>query len=80
MKKPFLLRIDEEMLDRIKSIAEVEERSINYILCKLIDKGLNSINLDKEVETEIEEFALKNRITKKEAIEGIWRAYRKTYK
>ena len=80
MKKSFLLRIDEEIFDKVKDISEVEERSINYMLCKLINKGLNRINLDESIEKDIEDFANKKKMTKSELIEIIWRAYKKTYK
>ena len=53
LKKNFLLRIDEEVFDKVKDISEVEERSINYMMCKLIDKGLNCIDLGSEIEKEI---------------------------
>jgi DNA helicase HerA-like ATPase len=80
LKKNFLLRIDEEMFDKVKDISEVEERSINYMLCKLINKGLNRINLDESIEKDIEDFANKSRMSKSELIESIWKAYKKTYK
>ena len=80
MKKSFLLRIDEETFDKVKDISEVEERSINYMLCKLINKGLNRINLDESIEKDIEDFANKSRMSKSELIESIWKAYKKTYK
>ena len=80
MKKNFLLRIDEEIFDRIKDISEVEDRSINYMMCKLIDKGLNCINLSEEKEKEIEEYASKSRMNKTELIEAIWKVYKKTYR
>ena len=80
MKKNFLLRIDEEIFDRVKSISEVEERSINYMLCKLISKGLNGIKLNESIEKDIEDFASKSRMSKSELIEIIWEAYKKTYR
>ena len=80
MKKNFLLRIDEEVFNNIKDISEVEERSINYMICKLIDMGLNGIKLDKRIEKDIEEFATKRKMSKVELIETIWRAYKKTYR
>ena len=80
MKKNFLLRIDEEIFDKVKDISEVEERSINYMLCKLISKGLNSIRLNESIEKDIEAFASKSRMNKSELIEIIWKAYKKTYK
>jgi DNA helicase HerA-like ATPase len=80
LKKSFLLRIDEEIFDKVKDISEVEERSINYMLCKLINKGLNRINLDESIEKDIEDFANKSRMSKSELIESIWKAYKKTYK
>ena len=80
MKKNFLLRIDEEIFDKVKDISEVEERSINYMLCKLISKGLNSIKLNESIEKDIEDFANKSRMNKSELIEIIWKAYKKTYR
>ena len=77
MKKNFLLRIDEEIFDKVKDISEVEERSINYMLCKLISKGLNSIKLNESIEKDIEDFASKSRMNKSELIENIWKAYKK---
>ena len=80
MKKAFLLRLDEEVFDKIKDISEVEDRSINYMMCKLIDKGLNGINLDANTEKEIQEKANKSRMSKGELIATIWKVYKKTYK
>ena len=80
MKKNFLLRIDEEVFDKVKDISEVEERSINYMMCKLIDKGLNCIDLGSEIEKEIEEYANKSRMNKTDLIEAIWKVYKKTYR
>ena len=80
MKKNFLLRIDEEIFDKVKDISEVEERSINYMLCKLISKGLNGIKLNESIEKDIEDFAIKSRMSKSETIETIWKAYKKTYR
>lgn len=80
MKKNFLLRVDEEIFDKIKDISEVEDRSINYTMCKLIYKGLNGINLSKDIEKEIEEYANRSRMNKTELIEVIWKVYKKTYR
>ena len=80
MKKNFLLRIDEEIFDRVKSISEAEDRSINYMIGKLIEKGLNGIDLDEGIEKDIEDFAIKSRKSKSELIETIWKAYKKTYR
>ena len=80
MKKNFLLRIDEEIFDRVKSISEIEDRSINYMIGKLIEKGLNGIDLDEGIEKDIEDFAIKSRKSKSELIETIWKVYKKTYK
>ena len=80
MKKNFLLRIDEEIFDRVKSISETEDRSINYMIGKLIEKGLNGIDLDEGIEKDIEEFATKSKRSKSETIETIWKAYKKTYR
>lgn len=80
MKKNFLLRIDEEVFDKVKDISEVEERSINYMMCKLIDKGLNCIDVGSEIEKEIEEYATKSRMSKTDLIKTIWKVYKKTYR
>ena len=80
MKKNFLLRIDEEVCDKVKDISEVEERSINYMMCKLINKGLNCIDLGSEIEKEIEEYAIKSRMSKADLIRTIWKVYKKTYR
>ena len=80
MKKNFLLRIDEEVFDKVKDISEVEERSINYMMCKLIDKGLDCIDLGSEIEKEIEEYAIKSRMSRTDLIKTIWKVYKKTYR
>lgn len=80
MKKNYLLRIDEEVFDKVKDISEVEERSINYMMCKLIDKGLDCIDLGSEIEKEIEEYAIKSRMSKTDLIKTIWKVYKKTYR
>ena len=80
MKKNFLLRIDEEVFDKVKDISEVEERSINYMMCKLIDKGLDCIDLGSEIEKEIKEYAIKSRMSKADLIKAIWKVYKKTYR
>lgn len=80
MKKNFLLRIDKEVFDKVKDISEVEERSINYMMCKLIDKGLSCIDLGSEIEKEIEEYAIKSRMSKTDLIKTIWKVYKKTYR
>ena len=80
LKKNFLLRVDEEIFDKVKDISEVEDRSINYMMCKLIDKGLNCIDLGSEIEKEIEEYAIKSRMNKTDLIKTIWKVYKKTYR
>lgn len=80
LKKNFLLRIDEEIFDKVKDISEIEERSINYMMCKLIDKGLNCIDLGDDIEKEIEEYANKSRMSKTDLIKTIWKVYKKTYR
>lgn len=77
MKKNFLLRVDEEIFDKVKDISEIEDRSINYMMCKLIAKGLNFIDLGSEIEKEIEEYAIKSRMSKTDLIEIIWKVYKK---
>ena len=80
LKKNFLLRVDEEIFDKVKDISEVEDRSINYMMCKLIDKGLDFIDLGSEIEKEIEECAIKLRMSKTDLIKTIWKVYKKTYR
>ena len=80
LKKNFLLRVDEEIFDKVKDISEVEERSINYMMCKLINKGLNYIDLGSEIEKEIEEYAIKSRMSKADLVKTIWKVYKKTYR
>ena len=80
MKKNFLLRIDEEVFDKVKDISEVEDRSINYMMCKLIDKSLKCIDLESEIEKEIQEYAIKSRMSKTDLIKTIWKVYKKTYR
>ncbi len=79
MKKNFLLRIDEEIFNNIKDISEKEDRSINYMINKLINKGLNYIELNEELEKDIEIQANKRRMSKNELITQIWNAYKKTF-
>ena len=79
MKKNFLLRIDEEVFNNIKDISEKEDRSINYMINKLINKGLNYIELNEELEKDIEIQANKRRMSKNELITQIWNAYKKTF-
>ena len=79
MKKSFLLRIDEEVFNNIKDISEKEDRSINYMINKLINKGLNYIELNEELEKDIEIQANKRRMSKNELITQIWNAYKKTF-
>ena len=79
MKKNFLLRIDEEVFNNIKDISEKEDRSINYLINKLINKGLNYIELNEELEKDIEIQANKRRMSKNELITQIWNAYKKTF-
>ena len=80
LKKNFLLRVDEDIFDKVKNISEVEDRSINYMMCKLINRGLNCINLDDSIEKEIEEYANKSRMSKSDLIKTIWKVYKKTYR
>ena len=79
MKKNFLLRIDEEVFNNIKDISEKEDRSINYMINRLINKGLNYIESNEELEKDIEIQANKRRMSKNELITQIWNAYKKTF-
>ena len=46
---------------------------------KLINKGLNYIELNEELEKDIEIQANKRRMSKNELITQIWNAYKKTF-
>ena len=75
-----ICRPSEIAIDKVKDISEIEDRSINYMMCKLIDKGLNCIDLGSEIEKEIEEYAIKSRMSKADLIKTIWKVYKKTYR
>ena len=40
MSKPICIRIDTDVLDKVRAIAKDQDRSINYIINQMILKGL----------------------------------------
>ena len=88
MKKNYLLRVCEDTYSLVEKIAKEEDRSVNYMLCKLIEKGLennkanneNTIYLKKQTIKDIEKIASKCNKTKEEVLELIVEAYRSTFK
>lgn len=80
MSKVFLLRTTEEIFDNVKDLAEKEDRSINYMMNKVIEKGLSKSYIDDDVLKEIEAYSKKLGTTKEECISNMWKAYRKTFK
>lgn len=80
MNKVFLLRTTEETFNNIKELAEKEDRSINYMMNKVIEKGLNQLCIDTDLLNEIEAYSKKLGTTKEEYISSMWKAYRKTFK
>lgn len=43
MKKGMSIRLSEELVEKIKKIATEENRSFNYIVTKLIERGLQNL-------------------------------------
>ena len=88
MKKNYLLRMCNDKFSLVEKIAKEEDRSVNYMLCKLIEKGLenskannqNAIYLKKQTIKDIEKIANKCNKTKEEVLELIVEAYRSTFK
>ena len=88
MKKNYLLRVCEDTYSLVEKIAKEEDRSVNYMLCKLIDKGLensksnnqNAIYLKKQTIKDIEKIASKCNKTKEEVLELIVETYKSTFK
>ena len=88
MKKNYLLRMCNEAYSLVEKKAKEEDRSVNYMLCKLIEKGLennkanneNTIYLKKQTIKDIEKIASKCNKTKEEVLELIVEAYRSTFK
>ena len=88
MKKNYLLRVCEDTYSLVEKLAKEEDRSVNYMLNKLIEKGLdgsksnnlNTICLKKETIKDIEKIASKCNKTKEEVIEIMLEAYKSTFK
>ena len=80
MKKDFLLRTTEEIFEKIKEKAKEDDRSITYMINKLIENGLTSTNLNPKIDKELEEYANKISMTKEELIIRMWNTYSKTFK
>ena len=88
MKKNYLLRVCEDTYSSVEKLAKEEDRSVNYMLCKLIEKGLenskandeNAIYLKKQTVKDIEKIASKCNKTKEEVLELIVETYKSTFK
>ena len=88
MKKDYPLRMCKELHSAVEKLAKEEDRSVNYMLCKLIEKGLesgkdnnlNAIYLDDKTVKDIKELANKCNRSVEEVIKGFVEAYRSTYK
>ena len=86
MKKDYLLRMCKETHSLVEKMAKEEDRSVNYMLCKLIDKGLensksnnqNAIYLKERTIKDIEKIANKCNKTKEEVLELIVETYKST--
>jgi hypothetical protein len=87
MKKNFLLRIEEDTFSLVEKLSKEEDRSINYMLCKLVNRGLeanikvdNAISLKSKTIKDLEKIASKSNKTKEEVLESMLEAYIKTFK
>ena len=88
MKKNYLLRVCEDTYSLVEKIAKEEDRSVNYMLNKLIEKGLdgsksnnqNAIYLKERTIKDIEKIASKCNKTKEEVLELIVETYKSTFK
>ena len=88
MKKDYLLRMCKELYSAVEKLAKEEDRSVNYMLCKLIEKGLenskdnnlNAIYLNSKTIKDIEKIANKCNKTKEEVLESMIEAYKSTYR
>ena len=88
MKKDYPLRMYKETHSLVEKMAKEEDRSVNYMLCKLIDKGLensksnnlNAIYLKERTIKDIEKIASKCNKTKEEVLEIIVETYKSTFK
>lgn len=68
MKKPYQLRLDEEMINQVKENAILNDRSVNAEFRNLIRKSLNDttqVDLKDEIALiKVEEVAIKNGLKK----------------
>ena len=79
-KKNYPLRINQNLYGKIEELAEKEDRSVNYIINKLIDESLSENKISDFVMKDIENYCKKKNMTTSQLIEQIWKAYKKTYK
>ena len=78
----------EDAYSLVEKLAKEEDRSVNYMLNKLIEKGLkadikanpNAICLKRQTIKDIEKIASKCNKTKEEVIEIMLEAYKSTFK
>ena len=88
MKKNYLLRVCEDTYSLVEKLAKEKDRSVNYMLCKLIENGLedsksdnqNAIYLKKQTIKDIEKLAGKCNKTKEEVLEIMIETYKSTFK
>lgn len=80
----FSIRLDDEMLEKIKLIAEKERRSVNFIIVDILgesfSKDKNNIKINSSVLKEIKAYSKKANITVADVIEQLWKTVSKTYK
>ena len=43
MNKVTTIRLNEELINKLKEMAKEQDRSVNYIVTKLIEKGLENV-------------------------------------
>ena len=84
MKKDYLLRMCKELHLKVEKLAKEEDRSVNYMLCRLIEKGLESNNvngicLKKQTLKDIEKIANKCNKTMEEVLEIMVEIYKSTF-
>jgi hypothetical protein len=80
----FSIRLDNEMLDSIKLIAEKERRSVNFIIVEILEesfsKNKNNVKINGSVLKEIKAYSKKANMTVSDVIEQLWKTVSKTYK
>ena len=88
MKKKYPLSMCKELHSKVEELAKEDDRSINYMLCKLIEKGFennksdnsSAIYLNNKTIKDIEKIANKCNKTKEEVLESMIEAYKSTFK